>query len=211
VETSLHSGSNRPRGQLPTSPPAEAVIPRRSPLGPTPGESIASHYRWCIGCGTDHPSGLHIRITAGAGVNVLGIFTVSEHHQGAPGLAHGGLLTTALDEILGSLNWLLAGPAVTGRLEVDFRRPVPVGTELYVEAEVVGVLGRKVFTKAVGRMGGLDGPVAVSAAALFIQVPLEHFVEHGTGSLVQRAVEDRASGGPAWRTVAEQPPVEVNP
>lgn len=211
METSPHSGSNRPRGQLPTSPPADAVIPRRSPLGPAPGESIASHYRWCIGCGTDHPTGLHIRITAGDGLSVLGVFTVSEHHQGAPGLAHGGLLTTALDEILGSLNWLLAGPAVTGRLEVDFRRPVPVGTELYVGAEVVGVLGRKVFTKAVGRIGGLDGPVAVSAAALFIQVPLEHFVEHGSGNLVHQAIEDRASGGPAWRTVAEQPPVEVNP
>ena len=33
---------------------------------------------------------------------------------------------TALDEALGALNWLLLVPAVTARLEVDFRRPVPV-------------------------------------------------------------------------------------
>ena len=63
-------------------------------------------------------------ITAGEGLTVSGDFTVTEHLQGAPGLAHGGLLTAAIDEILGSLNWLLAGPAVTGRLECDFRRPV---------------------------------------------------------------------------------------
>jgi hypothetical protein len=53
--------------------------------------------------------------------------------------------------------------------------------------------------------------VALSAAALFIQVPLEHFIEHGTGELVQQAKDDRASGGPAWRPDGHQPALEVNP
>ena len=122
------SGSHRPRGALPTAPPPDAVLPMRAPHAPPPGATIPSHYRWCFGCGTEHPTGLHMRITAGEGLTVVGDFLVTEHHQGAPGLAHGGLLTAAVDEILGSLNWLLAGPAVTGRLECDFRRPVPVGT-----------------------------------------------------------------------------------
>jgi acyl-coenzyme A thioesterase PaaI-like protein len=152
-----------------------------------------------------------MQITAGEGLCVSGVFTVTEHHQGAPGLAHGGLLTAAVDEILGSLNWLLAGPAVTGRLECDFRRPVPVGSVLHIDAEVVGVKGRKVFTRAIGRLGGIDGPVAVSAAALFVQVPLQHFVDHGTAEHVQQAIQDRAEGGPAWRPEGEQHRVEVNP
>ena len=117
----------------------------------------------------------------------------------------------AVDEILGSLNWLLAGPAVTARLECDFRRPVPVGSQLFIDAEVVGVKGRKVFTRAVGRLGAPDGPMAVSAAALFVQVPLQHFVDHGTPEHVQQAIEDRAKGGPAWRPEGEQHTVEVNP
>jgi hypothetical protein len=121
------------------------------------------------------------------------------------------VLTTAVDEILGSLNWLLAGPAVTGRLEVDFRRPVPIGSRLYVDAEVVGVKGRKVFTRAVGRLDSAEGPVAVSAAALFIQVPLQHFVDHGAREHVDQAIEDRANGGPAWRPEGEQHTVELNP
>jgi acyl-coenzyme A thioesterase PaaI-like protein len=152
-----------------------------------------------------------MRISAGEGVTVTGVLTVSDHHQGAPGLAHGGLLSAALDEVLGSLNWLLSGPAVTGRLEVDFRRPVPVGSQLHIDAEVVGVKGRKVFTRAVGRLDSPDGPVAVSATALFIQVPLQHFVDHGTPEQVRQAVDDRASGGPAWRPEGEQHTVEVNP
>ena len=205
------AGANRPRGPLPTAPPPDAVLPMRSPNAPAPGEPIPSHYRWCFGCGSDHPTGLHMRITAGEGLSVSGVFTASEHHQGAPGLAHGGVLTTAIDEILGSLNWLLAGPAVTGRLECDFRRPVPVGSDLLIDAEVVGIKGRKVFTKAVGRLGAADGPVAISAAALFIQVPLQHFVDHGTAEHVRQAIDDRANGGPAWRPIGEEHTVEVNP
>lgn len=205
------SGSDRPRSVLPTSPPSDAVLPLRSPNAPAPGTPIPSHYRWCFGCGSEHPTGLHMQITARDGLAVSGVFTVSEHHQGAPGLAHGGLLTAAVDEILGSLNWLLAGPAVTGRLECDFRRPVPVGSQLHIDAEVVGVKGRKVFTRAVGRLDSPDGPLAISAAALFIQVPLQHFVDNGAAEHVQKAIEDRAKGGPAWRPEGEQHTVEVNP
>jgi acyl-coenzyme A thioesterase PaaI-like protein len=211
ISDGKHAGANRPRGSLPTSPPADAVLPLRSPNAPAPGTPIPSHYRWCFGCGSEHPTGLHMRITAREGLSVAGVFVATEHHQGAPGLAHGGLLTAAFDEILGSLNWLLAGPAVTARLECDFRRPVPVGSELHIDAEVVGVKGRKVFTRAIGRLDSPDGPVAVSAAALFIQVPLQHFVDHGTAEHVQQAIADRANGGPAWRPVGEQHNVELNP
>lgn len=186
-------------------------MPRRSPFAPAPGEPVPSHYRWCFGCGTEHPTGLHMRIVAGEGLAVVGRFTPTEHHQGAPGLAHGGVLSTALDEILGSLNWLLAGPAVTARLEVDFRRPVPIGRVLYVDAEVVGVRGRKVFTRAVGRLDAADGPLAVSATALFVQVPLQHFVDNGTAEHVRQAIADRAAGGPAWRPNGEEHMVEFNP
>jgi len=179
-------------GLLPTTPPADAVLPERSATAPAPGESLPSHYTRCYGCGVDHESGLHLVMVAGEGLSLHGTFVVTDHHQGAPGLAHGGLLTTALDDALGALNWLLSSPAVTGRLEVDFRRPVPVGTTLHIRSEVVGVKGRKVFTRAVGRLNAEDGPVAVSAAALFVQVPIEHFTANGRPEDVERAREDRA-------------------
>ena len=179
-------------GLLPTTPPDDAVLPERNPNAPAPGEPIPTHYTRCYGCGTDHETGLHLQVVAGEGLTLTGRFTVTEHHQGAPGLAHGGLLSAAFDDALGSLNWLLTAPAVTARLETDFRRPVPVGSTLFIDAEVVGVKGRKVFTRAVGRLDSADGPVALTAAALFIQVPLEHFTTHGRPEDVDRAREDRA-------------------
>ncbi len=182
-------------GLLPTTPPPDAVLPERNPAAPAPGERIPSHYTRCFGCGTDAENGLHLQLFAGEGLSLYGTFTVTDHHQGAPGLAHGGLLTTAFDDALGSLNWLLSSPAVTGRLEVDFRRPVPVGSTLHMEAAVVGVKGRKVFSRAVGRLGAPAGPVAMTAASLFVQVPVEHFVTNGRPEDVERAREDRLVRG----------------
>ena len=87
---------------------------------------------------------------AGPGLTMSGRFTVAEEHQGAPGLVHGGVLAAAFDEVLGACNWLLLAPAVTGHLEVDFRKPVPVGRTVIIDAQVDAVDGRKVMTSGVG-------------------------------------------------------------
>ncbi|MFK4146890.1 PaaI family thioesterase [Streptomyces sp. NPDC004065] len=171
-------------------PPADAVKPVRHPDAPAPGELLGAHYDECFGCGGRQPHGLHLQARAGEGVRITAEFTVQPAHQGAPGLAHGGVLATALDETLGSLNWLLRTIAVTGRLETDFVRPVPVGTTLYLEAEVTAVAGRKIYSTATGRVGGPDGPVAVRADALFIEVKVDHFVQHGREEEIQAAMSD---------------------
>ena len=110
---------------------------------------------------------------------MLAEFTVAPGHQGGPGLAHGGVLVTAMDEALGTLNWLLHTASVTARLETDFVRPVPVGSTLSIHAWVDAVVGRKIYCRAEGRLEGPDGPPAISARALFVQVRLDHFVTHG--------------------------------
>ncbi len=199
------SGSALPARMIsPTTPPDDITMPPRSPVAPAPGELIPSHYTRCYGCGPDHPTGLHLVAIADQGLALTASFTVTDMHQGAPGLAHGGILSTAIDDALGSLNWLLSSPAVTGRLEMDFRRPVPVGATLHIRAEVLGVKGRKVFTRAVGRLDDPEGPIAVTAAALFIQVPVEHFTTHGRQEDVVNAREDRAVRGSLQN-------LEVNP
>jgi acyl-coenzyme A thioesterase PaaI-like protein len=117
-----------------------------------------------------------LAVVVGAGLAVVGRFTVTRHHEGAPGLIHGGILAAAFDEVLGALNWLLLTPAVTGRLETDFRCPVPVGADVEIEASVDSVQGRKVWCSGTARLP--DGTTAAEARGLFIQVPLEHFRRH---------------------------------
>ena len=172
-----------------TTPGPDAVLPERHPGAAPPGTQMASHYRMCFGCGADHPSGLHMQVVASEGLTLTATFEVGTLHQGAPGLAHGGLLTAAVDETLGALNWLLMAPAVTARLETNFVRPVPVGSVLHLDARIVGVEGRKVYTAAIGRLGA-GGPIAVTASGLFIQVELAHFRWHGRAEEVAAAAAD---------------------
>ncbi|MDF2259057.1 PaaI family thioesterase [Streptantibioticus ferralitis] len=172
------------------TPPPDVASPVRHPDAPAPGTLLGAHYDQCFGCGEGQLHGLHLEARAGEGVTVTAEFTVRPAHQGAPGLAHGGVLALALDETLGSLNWLLRVIAVTGRLETDFVRPVPVGATLHLEARCTGVAGRKIYGSAVGRIGGSDGPVAVRADSVFIEVKLEHFTKNGRPQEIKAALAD---------------------
>ncbi|MFZ1853838.1 MAG: PaaI family thioesterase, partial [Candidatus Nanopelagicales bacterium] len=70
-----------------------------------------------------------------------------------------------------------------------------VGALLHIDAEIVGQSGRKIYTRAVGRLGGADGPVVLTAAALFVQVGLEHFIENGRPEDVARVRDERNADG----------------
>ena len=168
-----------------TVPPEGSQVPPRHPKAPQPGTKIPSHFGHCFGCGELHPTGLHLVAHAGDGQNLTAVFTVTENHQGAPGLAHGGLLSLAFDEALGKLMWLLRAPAVTARLETDFLKPVPMGSKLFISAEITGQVSRKVYCSAVGRLNSPDGEIAVRAAALFVIVPMSHFLQNAPAEYLE--------------------------
>jgi acyl-coenzyme A thioesterase PaaI-like protein len=137
---------------------------------------LPSHYERCFGCGRDHPTGLHLEMSGDdKALRVEGSFVVTEHHQGAPGLAHGGVISAAVDEGMGYLLWLVQSPAVTAKLEVDYRRPVPVGSRLELEGHIERIHGRKIYAAMVGRV---EGQVAVEARAMYLKVRVEHFIPH---------------------------------
>lgn len=174
-------------------PPVEVQDPKPHPDAPAKGTTLGVHYSHCFGCGDEVDAGLRIRSTVDDDTVVVSTFTVSPEHQGAPGLAHGGLLSAAFDEALGStVGNLLRVPAVTGRLETDFRSPVPVGSTLYIVAKLDGVAGRKIYVSADGRLDAEDGPVAVQARALFVTVGVEHFLEHGDAQQLRELGERHA-------------------
>jgi hypothetical protein len=67
---------------------------------------------------------------------------------------------------------------------------VPVDTVLHLDARATARHGRKIYCTATGRIGGPDGPVAVRADAVFIEVKVEHFVDHGRDEEIQAAMSD---------------------
>jgi acyl-coenzyme A thioesterase PaaI-like protein len=180
-------------------------MPTRHAKAPVLGSKIPSHFGHCFGCGDLHPTGLHFTAVAGENLDLTGNFTVTENHQGAPGLAHGGLLSLAFDEALGKLMWLIRTPAVTGRLETDFLMPVPMGRTLYIDAHITGQSGRKIYTQAVGRLDSPTGEIAVMAAALFISVPMEHFIKNLT-----QQYKDHLTSHPELMAFVD-PDFDINP
>ncbi len=188
-----------------TTPPDGALIPERHPKAPPIGSRIPSHFGHCFGCGELHPTGLHLIAYAGEGADISAQFTVTENHQGAPGLAHGGLLSLAFDEALGKLMWLIRAPAVTARLETDFLKPVPMGSTLHISAKITGQVNRKVYCAAEGRLNAEDGELAVRAAALFVIVPMDHFLNNAPKEYL-----DHISKSPEILAFVD-PDFEINP
>lgn len=138
-------------------------------------DEIAAHHPHCIGCGADNPGSIGLRFVA-HGERVLATCTFDERHQGAPGFVHGGILATAIDDTVGTLLVLLRRPAVTARLEVDYRSPALLGREMAIEAWAERVEGRKLHLAATVHDG--DRLVA-EGRALFLAVSLEHFAAGG--------------------------------
>jgi acyl-coenzyme A thioesterase PaaI-like protein len=131
------------------------------------------HDAACWGCG-DNPNGIHLPVPEEEGLEEYeASFHFHEGHQGGPGIVHGGLVAAALDEACGLLATWYRFPAVTARIFVRYRKPVPINTELLVRARLAGERGRRVHVDAELTDGDL---VLAEARAALLHVPLEHFL-----------------------------------
>ena len=92
-----------------------------------------------------------------------------EEHGGPPGHIHGGVLASLLDEAMGASAWQAGHKSVAANLTVNFKLPVPVGSNVSVSAQVERIEGRKAFTRATLALP--DGTAAVEATAIFIAIP----------------------------------------
>ena len=141
---------------------------------------MPSHNRMCFGCGPDAPNGLHLDARAGEGMAITGEMVVEPHFEGGPGMIHGGILSSAFDEIMGMNVMLMGVTAVTAVLTIDFAKPIQLGSRLRFDTEILGTQRRKVYVRAVAHLvdDGRDGDEVGGAHGLFIVVdPSVHFRE----------------------------------
>jgi len=125
----------------------------------------------CFACGELNEQGLHLAIhtdPAGSWTET----TLEPRFQGWEAVAHGGIVCTLLDEVMA---WAVIGRGtwgVTARLNVTFRRPIPVGRAIRAEGWVVDENRRA--HRAEGRiLDGATGEVLASAESTFVAVPPE--------------------------------------
>lgn len=129
-------------------------------------------YQRCFVCGQHNPYGLHLVFRL-ENNSIVADFQPREEHQGFPGIIHGGIVASILDEALGRTSILAEQPewTMTGRLEVRYRRYVPYGQMLRVRA-FLGTQRRKML-QATGILTLADdeNTILAEAQGTFLALP----------------------------------------
>jgi acyl-coenzyme A thioesterase PaaI-like protein len=137
------------------------------PAGEEPDDSPR---QWCFGCGERNTEGLHIEFEV-EGLEVRGRFTPRKAHQGFPGVAHGGIGAAVLDEAMGWAMYAANAWAMTAKMEVRYRRPLPLDATWLVRAKVTRNRGRRLEAEA--QITTVQGDVLAHADALFLRMSEE--------------------------------------
>jgi acyl-coenzyme A thioesterase PaaI-like protein len=145
--------------------------------------------RWCFVCGVENPCGLHLRFFNDGYQRVVARVTLGEGCQSYPGVAHGGILAAILDETMGRALLADERPAdiererfmFTARMEMRYRRPVPLNAEFIVRGRIDQDRGRMVLVS--GEITLADGSVAVEASATLVNIPPEHVTQMLTADI----------------------------
>jgi uncharacterized protein (TIGR00369 family) len=148
----------------PRRPPRRAAPIRRDREG-----TFEFEPHRCFACGELNDQGLQLAIHTdprGSWTET----TLEPRFQGWEAVAHGGIVCTLLDEVMA---WAVIGRGtwgVTARLNVTFRRPIPVGSAVRAEGWVVDENRRA--HRAEGRViDARSGEVLATGESTFIAVP----------------------------------------
>jgi len=90
--------------------------------------------------------------------------------EGYANMVHGGLIAAIMDECLGltCFHQIPSQIAMTARLEMDFRKPVPSNSMVVVQSQIESVKGRKVWVTGMMK-DAVAGTLLVEARALFVE------------------------------------------
>lgn len=140
---------------------------------------LAPHH--CFACGTLNEHGLQLALHVGIagseaeapsrpGTRCWTELELDRRFEGWEGIAHGGIVSTILDEVMA---WSLVERetwGLTARLNVAFRRPIPIGRRIRAEGWVVEA-GRRLVRTAGRIVDPAAGLVFATAEAAYLPAP----------------------------------------
>jgi uncharacterized protein (TIGR00369 family) len=125
----------------------------------------------CFVCGRENANGLGLTFYEVGPDEVMVEVVIPSHFEGYPGIVHGGIVASMLDEIAGRA--ALVGEhehfRLTAKLEVRYRKPVPSGELLRLRGVVERRRGSVAFAHA--ELNLPDGTLAAEANAVLVDFP----------------------------------------
>lgn len=120
----------------------------------------------CFGCSPRNPIGLALELRRLPGGEVCAETTFSEDYASYPGIVHGGIVSTVVDEVMGDMLALRHGMlAFSASLRTRMLLPLRVGESYVTTARITGSGDGVVRTEA--DISSKDGEVHVMASAVF--------------------------------------------
>jgi acyl-coenzyme A thioesterase PaaI-like protein len=130
--------------------------------------------RMCLVCGLQNDAGLQAAFFELDSRQLLAIFTPRDHHQGYPGLLHGGVAASTLDETIGRAIRLDHGDSLWGvtiELTMRFRQPVPLHEPIRALGRITHETRR--HFEGTGEILLSDGTIAVEATGRYLKRPID--------------------------------------
>ena len=125
-------------------------------------------YQRCFACGHRNELGLQLTFHR-EGDRIVAEYRPAERYQGFPGVLHGGILATMLDETMGRTGALRREWLMTGKLDIRYRRPAPIDQTLRVWGEIARE--RDGAIDAIGAVELMDGTVLAEARGMVVRLP----------------------------------------
>ena len=122
----------------------------------------------CFVCGPDNPVGLRITFHLDEQQICRGEFTPAENHQGFDGVTHGGIVFSALDDVMANWLFLQGIRGYTARCDVRYRAPLPIGVKARLEGRCIRQKGRLVALQAKALRAD-DASIVAEAQATFMR------------------------------------------
>ena len=122
--------------------------------------TLAGHSPACFVCGL---LGIEVRVAGGRAEAEL---LLDDRFTGPPPYAHGGAISAFFDEVMGAAVHDRAEAAMTAHLEVDFRRPWPVGEPARMTAQARALGDRKLLVT--GELTDRAGELLAEARGLWV-------------------------------------------
>jgi len=120
----------------------------------------------CFCCGSDNEKGLRLAISYPETGSAETSLEVPVYFSGWRKVAHGGFLSTILDEIMAHACMHTAPAAVTAEIKVRFLKSVETGARIRARGKVEEARGRILHTR--GWIYDGSGDIAAEATARFV-------------------------------------------
>ncbi len=156
--------------------------------GPFTARQPNSKHRFV--CGLESEVGLKLRFDDDGVDQVRALYTVARRYQGYPGVVHGGVIAAMLDETAARTSMINDRDRfmMTGRIDLRYRKPVPVETPLTLIGRLVRDRGRLVEAHSEIRLP--DGSLAAEADITLVKIPSEYVPDADLNALGWRVYPD---------------------